>query len=78
MFRFLRKHAGKAFTDFGHEPGTELLDGRFEADTVCGRPLDRRALEQGGDRVQIIGICRTPQAHGLQRKCFRRRLSDRE
>ena len=34
---------------------------------MCRRPLDRRAREQSCYGVQVIRVCRKPQAHGLQR-----------
>ena len=67
VLRLLWKNAGKTLPGFGYELPAEFFNRFLKVRAVRGRPGDRRTLDQGGDRIQIVGVCRKAKTDSLER-----------
>ena len=66
VVRFFRKYTGKALADFRCERTPEFFDSSFDTNAMYGWPLNRRPLNQGCDRVQVVGQRFESKTNGLK------------
>ena len=65
-FRFFGKHAGETFANCRCQPASQLLHFCLDFDSVLRGPLQRRALDESRNRIQIVGTGFKAETHGLE------------